>query len=155
MPAYFTLTSKRSCTTMIFFVAFLCMICASATVNGQSISNSNRCFTKPDTLDGNEVFSTVSHQPEYEGGLQQFYKDVLKSLKNPKGKGKGSEKLTFTFVIDKEGKVRNFCFIDPKDGSHDDQIETVVSNIDNWSPGENYNRKVNTRMLLPMMVEWK
>jgi hypothetical protein len=53
-------------------------------VKGQSVANSNKCFTKPDTLDGNEVFSTVTRQPEYAGGLQQFYKDVLKSLKHPR-----------------------------------------------------------------------
>ena len=131
-----------------------CLFCTS-TVNGQSIANKNKCFTKPDTLDGREVFSTVSKQPEYPGGLQQLYKDVLKSLKHPKERGKFSEKLTFTFIIDAEGHVRNFCFIDPTDGRHDDKIESVVSSIDKWSPGEQYNRKVNTRMLLPMTVEWR
>jgi hypothetical protein len=135
---------------IICFMSFTCKF-----VNGQSIANRNKCFTKPDTLDGNEVFSTVTRQPEYPGGLQQFYKDVLKKLKHPNERGKLSEKLTFTFIIDKEGHVRNFCFIDPTDGRHDNQIDSVVSNIDNWSPGELYNRKVNTRMLLPMTVEWQ
>ena len=135
---------------IILFILF-----TSIAVNGQSVANRNKCFTKPDTLDGKEVFSTVTRQPEYPGGLQQFYKDVLKNLKHPKERGKLSEKLTFTFIIDQEGHVRNFCFIDPTDGRHDNQIESVVSNIDNWSPGELYNRKVNTRMLLPMTVEWQ
>lgn len=121
----------------------------------QSIANSNKCFTKPDTLDGNQVFSTVNKQPEYPGGLPQLYKDVLKSLKHPKERGKLSEKLTFTFVVDKDGQVRNFCFIEPSDGHYDDQIEVLMENIDNWKPGELYNKKVNVRMLLPMTVEWK
>ena len=146
----FPLKGVRGLLVMIFFV-FLSSIVA----NGQSIANRNKCFTKPDTLNGNEVFSTVTRQPEYPGGLQQFYKDVLKNLKHPNERGKLSEKLTFTFIIDKEGRVRNFCFIDPTDGRHDDQIDSLVSNIDNWSPGELYNRKVNTRMLLPMTVEWE
>lgn len=128
---------------------------STSAVNAQSIANKNKCFTKPDTLDSSEVFSAVSRQPEYPGGLQQFYKDVLKGLKHPKERGKLSEKLTFTFIIDKEGHVRNFCFIDPADGRHDDQIEAVVSTIDKWLPGELHNRKVHTRMLLPMTVEWK
>lgn len=127
----------------------------SGIVSGQSIANKNRCFTRPDTLDGNEVFSTVSRQPEYPGGLQQFYKDVLKSLKHPNERGKLSEKLTFTFIIDKESRVRNFCFIEPIDGHHDNRIDSVVSNIDKWTAGELYNRKVNTRMLIPMTVEWQ
>lgn len=141
--------------SIIFFVVFFCTACTSLIVNGQSIANSNKCFTKPDTLDRNEVFSSVSKQPEYAGGMQQLYKDVLKSLKHPKEKGQLSEKLTFTFVIDKEGRVRNFCFIVPADGSHDNQIEMVISNISNWKPGELYNRKVNTRMIMPMTVEWR
>jgi len=106
-------------------------------------------------LDGHEVFSTVNQQPEYVGGLPQFYKDVLKNLKHPKEKGKGSERIVFTFIIDAEGRVRNFCFIDPDDGRYDDQIEPLVENINNWSAGELYNRKVSVRMLLPMIVEWK
>jgi len=134
-------------------IIFLVLL-SSIAVSGQSIANRNKCFTKPDTLNGNEVFSTVTRQPEYSGGLQQFYKDVLKNLKHPNERGKLSEKLTFTFIVDKEGRVRNFCFIDPTDGRHDDQIDSLVSNINHWSPGELYNRKVNTRMLLPMTVEW-
>ena len=85
----------------------------------------------------------------------QFYKDVLKNLKHPKEMGKGSEKLTFTFVVDTVGHVRNFCFINPGDGKYDDQLEDLVKNIDNWAAGELYNRKVNVRMLMPVMVEWK
>jgi hypothetical protein len=87
--------------------------------------------------------------------MQQFYKDVLKNLKHPKERGKLSEKLTFTFIIDHEGRVRNFCFIDPTDGRHDNQIDSVVLNINKWTAGELHNRKVNTRMLLPMTVEWQ
>ena len=143
-----------SLTTFSVVVIMFFLVGASTGANGQSIANKNKCFTKPDTLDGNEVFSTVTHQPQYPGGLQQFYKDVLKSLKHPNERGKLSEKLTFTFIIDKGGRIRNFCFIEPTDGRHDNQIDSLVSNIDNWSPGEQHNRKVNTRMLLPMTVEW-
>ena len=133
----------------------LLLLLSAATASAQSIANSNKCFSKPDKLDGQEVFSTVNHQPEYPGGLPQFYKDVLKILKNPKDKFKGSEKITFTFIVDTVGHVRNFCFIDPEDGRYNNQIDSLVNNLGNWSPGKLYNRKVNVRMLLPMIVEWK
>jgi hypothetical protein len=141
--------------TILRFAAVFWLFLTSTVATSQSIANSNKCFTKPDTLDGHEVFSTVNRQPEYPGGLPQFYKDVVKNLKHPKEKGKGSEKIVFTFIVDTEGHVRNYCFIDPTDGRYDNQIDSLVKHIDTWSPGELYNRKVNVRMLLPMIVEWK
>ena len=132
-----------------------CLTFTAVIANAQSIANKNKCFTKPDTLDGHEVFSTVTHQPEYPGGLQQFYKDVVKNLKHPKDRGKLSEKITFTFIVDKEGRVRKFCLIDPGFGTHSNEIDSLVLHIDHWSPGELHNRKVNTRMLIPMTVEWR
>jgi protein TonB len=141
--------------TILRFPAMFWLLLTSTVATSQSIANSNKCFTRPDSLDGHEVFSTVNRQPEYPGGLPQFYKDVVKNLKHPKEKGKGSEKIVFTFIVDTEGHVRNYCFIDPDDGRYDSQIDSLVTHIDNWSPGELYNRKVNVRMLLPMIVEWK
>jgi hypothetical protein len=150
------MTKGRSNLVTIFrFSVMSWILITSQVAFSQSIANSNKCFTKPDTLDSHEVFSTVDKQPEYVGGLHQFYKDVLKNLKHPKEKGKGSERIVFTFIIDTAAHVRNFCFIDPDDGRYDDQIDSLVSNINNWSAGELYNRKVNVRMLLPMIVEWK
>jgi len=149
------MVSSYNQVAVLFAIAIFSLLSASISARSQSIANSNNCFTKPDTLDGHEVFSTATKQPEYPGGLPQFYKDLLKTLKNPKEKSKGSEKITFTFVIDSEGRVRDFCFIDPKDGRYDNQIPALVENINNWSAGELYNRKVNVRMLLPMIVEWK
>jgi hypothetical protein len=146
---------RYSPATILRFTAVFWLLLTSTAATSQSIANSNKCFTKPDTLDGHEVFSSVNRQPEYPGGLPQFYKDVLKNLKNPTGKGKGSEKITFTFVIDAQGRLRDFCFIEPSDGRYDNQIPALVENINNWSAGELYNRKVNVRMLLPMIVEWK
>ena len=140
--------------TIFPWAASLCLLVAG-TAFSQSIANSNKCFTKPDTLDGHEVYNSVNKQPEYTGGLPQFYKDVLKNLKHPKIKGKGSERIVFTFIIDTVGHVRNFCFISPDDGGYDDQIESLVKNVDNWTAGKLYDRKVNVRMLMPMMVEWR
>ncbi|HEY5915971.1 MAG TPA: hypothetical protein VIU13_01150, partial [Chryseolinea sp.] len=67
---------RISATIRVIAIFFLC--CVSIHGRSQSIANSNKCFTKPDKLDGHEVFSAVNKEPEYPGGLAQFYKDVLK-----------------------------------------------------------------------------
>lgn len=139
----------------ICVVIMIGILFCSCSASSQSIANSNKCFSKPDTLDGNEVFRVVSRQPEYAGGLQQFYKDVVKGLNHPKDRGKLSEKITFTFIVDKDGRVRKFCFIDPGYGTHDKEMDSLVLVIDHWSPGELHNRKVNTRMIHPMTIEWQ
>jgi len=136
------------------FIAFW-LLHSGIIVSAQSIANSNKCFTKPDVIDGREVLSTVTQQPAYTGGLSQFYKDVMNTLKYPKGKEKAPEKVTMTFVIDTTGHVRNFCFIKPEDGRYDSQIDTLIKKIDHWTPGKLYKRNVNVRMLLPMIIEWK
>jgi hypothetical protein len=139
----------------IKLLALICLVSTSLTAWSQSIANSNKCFDKPDTLDGNAVLSNVTLQPEYAGGITQFYKDVVKNLEHPKDREKAPEKVIFTFIIDVKGHVRNFCFIKPEDGTYDSQIESLVEHIDQWAAGEVNNKKVNTRMLLPIIIEWK
>ncbi|HMG92498.1 MAG TPA: hypothetical protein VK589_20710, partial [Chryseolinea sp.] len=77
------INGRCNAVTIFRFSALFWLLITSAVAVSQSIANSNKCFTKPDTLDGHEVFSTVNQQPEYEGGLPQFYKDVLRNLKHP------------------------------------------------------------------------
>ena len=140
---------------MVRFLYLLWLIILSSTVAGQSIANSNKCFTKPDLVDGAEVYSIVDKQPEYKGGLNQFYKDILQSIKLPTNKNKFEGKIILTFVIDSVGRVRNFCFINPEDGRYDFLINELTEKINKWAPGELNNKKVGVRMLLPMIVDWK
>ena len=140
---------------MVQFPCLLWLIILSSTAAGQSIANANRCFTKPDLVDGTEVYSIVDKPPEYKGGLNQFYKDILPSIKHPTDKNKFEGKIILTFVIDSVGRVRNFCFINPEDGRYDSLINELTEKINKWTPGELNHRKVGVRMLLPMIVDWK
>lgn len=140
---------------MIRFAYLQWLIILSSTVAGQSIVNSNKCFTKPDLIDGTEVYAIVDRQPEYKEGLNQFYKDILQSIKHPTDKNKLDGKIILTFVIDSVGQVRNLCFIKPEDGRYDFQIKELAEMINKWTPGSLNNKKVGVRMLIPVIVDWK
>lgn len=140
---------------MVRFPYLLWLIFLSGTVSGQSIVNSNKCFTKPDLIDDTEVYTIVDKQPAYKGGLNQFYKDILQSIKHPTDKNKIEGKIILTFVIDSVGRVRNFCFIKPDDGRYDFQINELTEEVNKWTPGELKNKKVSVRMLLPIIIEWR
>jgi len=131
------------------------LIILSSTVAGQSIVNSNKCFNKPDLIDGTEVYMVVDKPPEYKGGLNQFYKDILQNIKHPRDRNKVEGKIILTFVIDSVGRVRNLCFIKPEDGRYDFQINELTEEVSKWAPGQLNNKKVGVRMLLPIIIEWK
>lgn len=139
---------------MIRFLCLLWFIHTCNTLAGQSIAVANKCFSKPDLIDGAPVYNVVSKQPEYKGGLNEFYADFLKNIKHLNDINKIEEKVIVTFIIDTVGQVRNFCFIKPEDGRYDLQLPALAQKVNHWTPGELNNKKVGVRMLLPMIIDW-
>ncbi|UZR93655.1 hypothetical protein [Chondrinema litorale] len=94
-----------------------------------------------DSIDGMEVMLIVEESPEYEGGYSQFYKD-LKLPSHP-------AILYFSFVIDAEGNIRNFC-----SSAEIENLEELIENINRWKAGKQRGKKVPVRLTGPMHIKW-
>lgn len=133
----------------------LCFTSITSIVLGQSVTKAKSCINKPDLLDGKEVYMVVTKSPEYKDGIFQLYRDFQKYVKPPKSNSGLDGRIELTFVIDTVGQVRNLCFIRPDDEAYVWQIAELTNKINKWSPGELDGKRVNVRMVIPMVIEWR
>ncbi|QHT68517.1 hypothetical protein GXP67_18650 [Rhodocytophaga rosea] len=133
----------------IFTLVFILFILS---VRAQSTFIPNSCISETDTLDGSKVYTVVSKQPEYQGGINQFYKAIARNIVVDRGtRHQIDSRIVFTFIIDKNGQVREFCLIKPQGLQFN--TNELVTKINNWTPGELDGVKVPVRLTIPMIIE--
>ncbi|HYG15628.1 MAG TPA: hypothetical protein VEC12_07725 [Bacteroidia bacterium] len=113
---------------------------------------------KPELLNGDTVFQTVEHMPEFKGGETDMVRHVSKNFSYPE-----QEELQFffrvSFIIDTTGKVVNPEIINPYYNNELTQAESnlleVFKAMPAWTPGWHNGRKVPVRVQVPVHIKIK
>lgn len=102
-------------------------------------------------LDG-EIFIIVEEMPEFPGGEMELRKFIATQVKYPAvAAEQGIQgKVYVTFVVDKEGDVRNAKIARGVDPSLDAEALRVVSSIPKWIPGKQRGQAVNVSYTVPI-----
>ncbi len=81
----------------------------------------------------------------------------MKEIHYPKQQKELQTKIYLTFVIDTSGNVRNACIYKPyfDDGLSIFEKEAIkiIENFNDWTSGEQDEKKVPVRMYLPIIIE--
>ena len=94
--------------------------------------------------------------PQFEGkDVKHFNKWVMTQVKYPKeALKKGiSGKVFASFVVDKDGKVKDVKIKKGVDKLLDDEVLRVVKMSPEWTPGKQRGKAVDVQMMIP--VEFK
>jgi len=109
-------------------------------------------ITTGEFIDGDPVFTVVDEFPRFPGGEKARVEYLLENIKYPKELLDSNIQGTVyvSFIIDKEGEVR-----DPKvlRGVHqklDDISIEAVENMPDWSPGKREGEAVNLKFNMPI-----
>ncbi|MFN3760363.1 MAG: energy transducer TonB [Algoriphagus aquaeductus] len=102
--------------------------------------------------DGKEIFDVTEVQPVPPGGLEGWNSYLLANLKYPsEAKKLGIEGTVIVdFVINSDGSISNPTILRGIGGGCDEEAIRVVQNSANWEPAQQKDRKVNSRMKLPV-----
>lgn len=94
----------------------------------------------------------IQVQPEFLGGMAEFYKYIGKNYKTPNVKGlKG--KIFLTFIIEKDGNLSDIKVIrDIGHGTGEEAIR-VLKACPVWKPGEFNGEKVRVQYSLPITIQ--
>lgn len=105
--------------------------------------------TLPET---DEIFVIVEKMPEFPGGEQELRNYIAKAIDYPKpAVEKGIQgKVYVTFVVAKDGSVKNAKVVRGVDPILDKEAIRVVSNLPKWTPGEQRGKKVNVSYTVPI-----
>jgi periplasmic protein TonB len=107
--------------------------------------------------DEHGVYNRAEKQPEFPGGQTALSAYINKNITYPQEAidNGTSGTVHVTFVVDEHGKVINPQAADGKNLGDDitNQTLKVFSNMPTWTPGTVHNKKVKTRMEVPVTFQ--
>lgn len=100
-----------------------------------------------------EIFTIVEDQPEYPGGINEFYKFVANNMRYPvQARRMGIEGRVFVqFVVQKDGSLQEIQVIKGIGAGCDEEAVRVIKKSKNWKPGKQRGRAVKVRMIIPIV----
>ncbi|WP_075559319.1 M56 family metallopeptidase [Parabacteroides timonensis] len=99
-----------------------------------------------------QVFTVVEVMPEYPGGQGELLKYLAKSVKYPViAQENGIQgRVTASFIVEKDGSIRDIEVIRGVDPSLDKEAVRVLSGMPNWIPGKQRGQDVAVKYTVPV-----
>ena len=99
-----------------------------------------------------EIFTIVEEQPNYQGGMDAFYKYVISEIKYPlQARNAGIEgTVQVQFVIERDGSISNTIAKSSIGPECDHEAIRVIENAPGFVAGSQRGRTVRTTMVLPI-----
>lgn len=99
-----------------------------------------------------QVFTVVEVMPEFPGGQGELLKFLARNVKYPKiAQDSGIEgRVTASFVVEKDGSIRDVEVIRGVDPSLDMEAVRVISSMPNWTPGKQRGKEVAVKYTVPV-----
>jgi protein TonB len=102
--------------------------------------------------DEGKVFTIVEEMPGFPGGEQKMLEYIAKNIKYPPvARENGIQgRVYVTFVVDKEGKIKDAKILRGIGGGCDEEALRVVKTMPDWKPGKQNGRSVQVQYNLPV-----
>lgn len=100
----------------------------------------------------NQTVKDPDVQPEYPGGMSELAKFIGDNLKYPESakNEKIAGKVIISFMVDKNGYVKNVAIKQNLQKDCDAEALRVVKMLPKWKPGQKDGKAVNVEMILPI-----
>ncbi|QZK91044.1 energy transducer TonB [Flavobacterium sp. CHNK8] len=96
-------------------------------------------------------FTEVDEKPDFEGGMEKFYKFVGKNFVAPEKSGlKG--KTIIEFIIEKDGSLTNMKITQDIGYGTAEEVLRVFKLCPNWKPAKKNNQLVRTLFVFPITI---
>lgn len=111
-----------------------------------------RIVTQPNVMDGDSIYSNVEKQPKMKGGSDAL-KQYLSHVSQPSVRLAGPAKVYMSFVVDKSGKVKDVCVLQPVNPIIDRHAAMTVKGMPSFTPGQQNGKNVQVRMYMPITYQ--
>jgi TonB family protein len=103
-------------------------------------------------VDAQEVFTEVEKLPTYRGGNEALYQYIGNNLLYPKeAKEKGIEGIVYIeYIVEIDGSITNAKILKGIGTNCDQEALRVISGMPKWNPGQQKEKAVRTKMVLPI-----
>ena len=105
----------------------------------------------PLTLNGDTIYKEVENMPVFPGGWENTRKllDVMLPV-DWRETGELSARVLFSYVVDKEGRVRDMRMISPSHPAIGRYVAARFKGLSGFTPGMHNGHKVCVRMMMPL-----
>ncbi len=126
--------------------------------SNKDVFSQSNCVPNIDTLDGQIVFSENVKLATFVNGEIELTKYIESNIKYPNAYPEFECRVLVTFIVDKNGKIRNESVCRVNNKAHipiefEDEALNIVRKMPNWIPGNKRKKKVYTRVWLK--IEFK
>lgn len=118
----------------------------------KSVNTLKAPISAVDLTDSDPIFITVEKEPEFKGGISEFYRFLNQNLRYPEAMLKNSiqGKVFITLTVEKDGSLSDIKSVrDIGYGSADEAIR-VLKLSPNWKPGYQNGHRVRVSYTLPI-----
>lgn len=102
--------------------------------------------------DSTGIWNIVEYEPEFPGGMKEFYHYVALNLRYPQeARSKKIEgKVNVQFIISEDGSVGELSVVKGIGGGCDEEALRVIKGSPKWIPGLHHGKPVKVRMNFPL-----
>ncbi|MBK7853372.1 MAG: energy transducer TonB [Bacteroidetes bacterium] len=102
--------------------------------------------------DEGKVFTVVEEMPTFPGGEEKLFEYLQRNIKYPPvARENGIQgRVYVTFVVDKDGKIKEAKVLRGIQGGCDEEALRVVRSMPDWKPGRQNGRNVQVQYNLPV-----
>jgi len=124
---------------------FFFLLLAFASVSLKAQKNDSVTIT-------NDIFTAVEHEPEYPGGMNEFYKYLAQTIRYPAEdrKNRVQGKVFISFIVEKDGSLSDIKAMRAPSASLGAEGIRVVSGSPKWIPGTQNGKKVRVQYTVPI-----
>ncbi|MDP4239546.1 MAG: energy transducer TonB [Bacteroidota bacterium] len=119
-------------------------------ISGSLYAQVHKSYAMPEDT---TVYSIVDKDPEFQGGRDAMYKFIYSNFNYQKmGEIDVQGKIFVQFVVEKNGCVSNIKITRNLDPFCDSEAIRIIRLMPKWKPGEFRNKKVRTKIEIPITV---
>ena len=107
--------------------------------------------------DEGKIFTVVEEMPSFPGGEEELFRYLSKGIKYPAiaRENNITGRVYVTFVVDKDGKIKEAKVLRGIGGGCDEEALRVVRTMPDWKPGRQNGRNVQVQYNLPVNFNLK
>jgi protein TonB len=107
---------------------------------------------REEEVEEEQIFTIVEEMPSFPGGEAELFKYLGKNIKYPQmATDAGISGVVYvTFVVDKDGKIRDVKVLRGIGGGCDEEAVRVVKSMPSWKPGKQRGKAVTVQYNLPI-----
>jgi protein TonB len=107
---------------------------------------------REEVVEEEQIFTIVEEMPSFPGGEAELFKYLGKNIQYPQMARDASIQgvVYVTFVVDKDGKIKDVKVLRGIGGGCDEEAVRVVKNMPTWKPGKQRGKPVSVQYNLPI-----